>query len=62
MRITIALLATNVLLALFFDKSAYTQEKIDWCAGECPYVPMNVALTSFDIENPTCVHGTLNGL
>jgi len=36
-----------VLIALLFDKSAYTQEEIDWCAAERPLVPMDICAREF---------------
>jgi hypothetical protein len=36
-----------VLTVLLFDKSAYTQEEIDWCAAERPLVPMDICAREF---------------
>ena len=45
--IAIGLLAALTLLVMFFDKTPYNQEEIDWCAAERPDLTMEVCAEEF---------------
>jgi|TARA_B110000971_G_scaffold217733_1_gene255226 hypothetical protein len=45
--IAISFLICIVLLVLFFDKSAFTQEEIDWCEANRPNAPMDICANEF---------------
>jgi|TARA_B110000093_G_scaffold168083_1_gene194885 hypothetical protein len=40
--IAIGLLVTLILLVMFFNKTPYNQEEIDWCAANRPHLTMGV--------------------
>ena len=41
------MLVTIAALVLLFDKSNYTQQELDWCAGERPLLPMEICAREF---------------
>jgi len=45
--IAIGLLAALTLLVIFFDKTSYNQEEIDWCAANRPDLTMEVCAEEF---------------
>ena len=56
--VALFLLFSVVILTLFFDKSHYTQEEIDWCKANRPYVLMDICANEFGFwrksETQTC--------